>query len=296
MRKRPRLVWAALTLAAVFVLPACRNAEQPPRPAANIAVPVPADTLRTDRIKCQKVGKDSLFSCSVSIDYPSGTDSLSLAVRRYINRQLADVYLPYIQQEERKRQYVVYDGNLAAAEPMLQFYLKGNAAYLRQEAEALSRTTGEKITLCDEVSIRKTDETEKYVTYCTNVYTFLGGAHGSSYAFVANIPKASRTALEQTVDAAHEKAMQPLLRKGVLTYLQQSGETAATDQNLNDYLLLEATDIPLPATPPYLAADGVHFLYQQYEIAPYYLGMVGFVVPYRDILPYLTPEAKALAE
>lgn len=296
MKTKDCFVVTALLLAAVLTLPSCRNVKQTPQNAAGTAALAPADTLRTDRITCQNVDKDSLYSCSISVDYPSDADSLSLAVRRYVNRQLANIYLPHIQQEENNREYVIYSGSLDDAKQMLQFYLTGNASVLREAAESFSQTTGEKITMCDEVRIDKTGETEKYVTYCTNVYTFLGGAHGSSYAFVANISKESCRALEQTVDAANEKALQPLLRKGVLTYLQQSGETAATDQNLNGYLLLQGNNIPLPATPPYLAADGVHFLYQQYEIAPYYLGMVGFTVPYRDIMPYLTPEAKALAE
>jgi hypothetical protein len=36
------------------------------------------------------------------------------------------------------------------------------------------------------------------------------------------------------------------------------------------------------------------FTYQQYEIASYAEGMPSFVVPYPDIEPFLTPEAKAL--
>ena len=36
------------------------------------------------------------------------------------------------------------------------------------------------------------------------------------------------------------------------------------------------------------------FTYQQYEIASYAAGMPEFTIPFEDLFPYLTPEAKAL--
>ena len=104
------------------------------------------------------------------------------------------------------------------------------------------------------------------------------------------------------VDTARVKDLQPILRKGVLSYLnQQSGnesqtenEEQITDAQLNDYLFIENGIIPLPSSSPYLAKDGVHFIYQQYEIGPYVMGLVSFTVPLEKIKPYLTGEALKL--
>ena len=43
-----------------------------------------------------------------------------------------------------------------------------------------------------------------------------------------------------------------------------------------------------PVADPYMTEQGVHFLYQPYEIAPYAAGMPAFTISYEDIKPYLT--------
>ena len=70
-----------------------------------------------------------------------------------------------------------------------------------------------------------------------------------------------------------------------------------SDEELADYLQVEDINrIPLPANPPYLTTTGVMFCYTQYEIAPYAAGIISFEIPYDQILPFLTDEAKALSE
>ena len=46
---------------------------------------------------------------------------------------------------------------------------------------------------------------------------------------------------------------------------------------------------------PVLTPEGLRFVYQQYEIGPYALGMVEFTVPYADVKSCLTKEAVELA-
>lgn len=125
---------------------------------------------------------------------------------------------------------------------------------------------------------------------------YLGGAHGSSSIEVANILKPSGKRLTQTIDTLKLKEMQPMLRKGVLAYINANSDSSITDSSLNDYLLIEGNLIPLPATLPYLAADGLHFVYQQYEIAPYAMGIITFTVPYAEAKSFMTAEAKAQVE
>jgi hypothetical protein len=87
-------------------------------------------------------------------------------------------------------------------------------------------------------------------------------------------------------------AMQPLLVKGLISYFSEYGEPM-TEENLMEHLMLwETTQIPLPGWDPYPSADGLVFTYQQYEIASYADGMPNFTVPYKDVAPYMTPQAK----
>ena len=65
-----------------------------------------------------------------------------------------------------------------------------------------------------------------------------------------------------------------------------------------DFLFAEEVsalnNLPLPGNSPYLSDTGMVFLYTQYEIAPYSSGIITFEIPFKDIRPFLTKEAKEL--
>ena len=122
-----------------------------------------------------------------------------------------------------------------------------------------------------------------------------GGAHGSAVSYRVNILKSSGRVLGATVDAAQLEAIQPLLLHGVTTYINAQGQKVTEDEALK-LLFIDKGIIPLPAHAPYLAADGLHFVYQQYEIGPYAMGMVSFTLPYDKVKPYMTAEALQLLE
>ena len=67
-----------------------------------------------------------------------------------------------------------------------------------------------------------------------------------------------------------------------------------SEEELKEHLQLEGDLIPLPAWTPYPTADGLCFVYQQYEIASYADGMPAFTLPFDEVQPYLTPEARAI--
>ena len=56
----------------------------------------------------------------------------------------------------------------------------------------------------------------------------------------------------------------------------------------------DVNNIPLPSAPPTFTRQGLSFVYQQYEIAPYAAGMINFNIPYKKILPFLTDDAAQL--
>ncbi len=123
----------------------------------------------------------------------------------------------------------------------------------------------------------------------------MGGAHGAYIAYSLNLNKHTCKPVDNPVDSTKLKALQPLLRKGVLEYIKDAGDTETTDATLNNVLTLELNGlIPLPAHAPYVKGDSLCFIYQQYEIAPYAMGLVSFNIAYKDIKPYLTAEGKAL--
>ena len=143
-------------------------------------------------------------------------------------------------------------------------------------------------------SLVKTDETDRYVVFNNEDFVYLGGAHGG---IVGQGPltfdKKTGDLVETFLEPGSLKDIQPLLRKGLAEYFAQYDEETGAE-GVDEYLMVDNNVIPLPAWTPFPTEDGLGFLYQQYEIAPYAAGMPGFTIPYEDILPYLTPEAKAL--
>lgn len=234
---------------------------------------------------------DSTLKCSVVVDYPSGDDSLSVGVRRYVAGELVRMYLPAMQEENGKAP--MYKGSMADGKALVDFYGNMNNVYLKAQYAELKEfgIAG----LSYDLSIRKTYETDRYLTYETSCYVFLGGAHGSAVCRPVNIVKATGKVLAATVDTLKQKALQPILRRGVKEYISKAENRKIKDSDLQNMLFVEHGIIPLPATVPVLTPKGLRFVYQQYEIGPYALGMVEFTVPYTDVKSCLTKEAAELA-
>lgn len=235
--------------------------------------------------------KDSTLKCSVVVDYPSGDDSLSVGVRRYVAGELARLFLPTMQEEDEPA--AVFKGTKADGKALVDFYGKLNFGYLKSQYAELKDfgIAG----LSYDLSIRKTGETDSYLTYETSCYVFLGGAHGSAVCYPVNIVRSTGKVLAATVDTLKQKALQPILRRGVKEYISKAENRKIKDRDLQNMLFVEHGIIPLPATVPVLTPEGLRFVYQQYEIGPYALGMVEFTVPYADVKSCLTKEAAELA-
>lgn len=235
--------------------------------------------------------KDSTLKCSVVVDYPSGDDSLSVGVRRYVAGELARLFLPTMQEEDEPA--AVFKGAKEDGKALVDFYGKLNFGYLKAQYAELKDfgIAG----LSYDLSIRKTGETDRYLTYETSCYVFLGGAHGSAMCYPVNIVRSTGKVLAATVDTLKQKALQPILRRGVKEYISKAENRKIKDRDLQNMLFVEHGIIPLPATVPVLTPEGLRFVYQQYEIGPYALGMVEFTVPYADVKSCLTKEAAELA-
>lgn len=255
------------------------------------------DTLAVDSV-IYKEEPDSTLSSIIRIDYPTGDDSQAQAVRQFIGQELAKQYQNFACDGEEGKKASTYKGTLDKGQALVDFYGKANLkdlTELRDELKQNMEPTSYMPCLSNELNIRKAGETQRYITYHISGYTYLGGAHGSAVDYCKNISKATGKVLTETVDTLKTKELQPILRKGIIGYINKY-EQGANDKNLNSYLFIENGIIPVPAIAPYLAPDGVHFIYQQYEIGPYAMGMIEFTVPYDKIKPYLTTEAKKLIE
>lgn len=143
-------------------------------------------------------------------------------------------------------------------------------------------------------SLVMTDETDRYVVFDNEDYVYMGGAHGGIVGVgPLTFDKKTGDMVESFLDPVCLKDLQPLLRKGIAEYFSTYGDDV-TPETVDEYLMTDNGIIPFPSWTPFPTEEGLGFLYQQYEIAPYAAGMPAFTISYDDILPFLTPKAKYL--
>ena len=110
---------------------------------------------------------------------------------------------------------------------------------------------------------------ERYLSYRIEEYTYSGGAHGSTKVSVGTLDR--ETGRQLTLNDVFGKdglaALESELRKAVIAKIEEE-------------------NIQSPVTPTenfYLASDGWHFVYNEYEIACYAIGAIEVVVPRQPI-------------
>lgn len=146
------------------------------------------------------------------------------------------------------------------------------------------------------VNIRRIDENAHYTVYLSENYVYMGGAHGGvSGAGYLTFETATGYLFTQFLKEEAEDRLQPALRKGLKGYFAEN-ETGLNEEQLEKMLFIKAGWIPLPEQLPYPTAEGLVFTYQQYEIAPYAMGMPSFTLPYDVLMPYLTSDAVKLLD
>lgn len=125
-------------------------------------------------------------------------------------------------------------------------------------------------------------EDSTYITLKCETYQYAAGAHGSTVMDFVTLRRSDGHRMNWNLvkDMSKDEIIKAI-KNGLAEYFE------VKDVNeLPEYLLLgngedaEAKrifekDFPLPTTPPFLTANGVEVIYQQYEIAPYAAGMPG---------------------
>ena len=229
--------------------------------------------------------------------------------------EVMDGQLSHIGSYEEERLFPAFEGDFSKTESLVMYYrdkaLEAIGQLSQEDYDERVNSIEENDGLTDgqrkeiladtpgwayDFSLLKDRETDRYVVFLSQDYVYLGGAHGGVVGRGGlTFDKKDGALVEKMVDSASLDAVQPLLRKGLSQYFSDN-EMEVAPEELDNILFLETGVIPFPAWTPYPSEEGLVFTYQQYEIAAYAAGMPEFTVPYADILPYLTPEAKALLD
>lgn len=227
--------------------------------------------------------------------------------------EVMDEQLSHLGTYEENRLFPAFDGRVDDTDALMEYYrgkaLEAIGKQAQEDYDERVASIEENDGLTDEeraeilsdmpgweydFSLLKNRETDRYVVFLSEDYVYLGGAHGGIIGRGGlTFDKKEGLLVERFLDPACQDAIQPLLRKGLTDYFKD-GDMEITPEELDNVLFLESGTIPFPAWTPFPGENGLVFTYQQYEIAAYAAGMPNFTIPYDEILPYLTPEAKLL--
>lgn len=252
-----------------------------------------------------------------SLELPAGTDDASSQIREALIEDFIQSASQPGVSEDGKSQIKRFDGDVNDPQALVDYYGKAGYELLlgmaKSDYEDRMSYLNADTTMSEEdremikkdipqwafdLTVSKQTDTLSYIIYDSQSYCYYGGAHGGiSGTGAMTFDKTTGAKISRFLKSDATKALQPLIRKGLLQYYKEAGDPM-TDSQLSERLQIEGTIIPQPQRTPFPNAkgDSLIFTYGQYEIACYADGMPSFSLSVEELAPYLTDEAKELLD
>lgn len=269
------------------------------------------DSIKLD--SADYIIEDSLLAIvKIHYEFPTGTSKFATSLRSYVVKDLQSIADNFMQYEDQPKQSTSEPPKHDMIADMKQIVNHCGEQIYKKLSDGARDSYNYYVSIGEQTPLpysfkkdfRLLYATDKYGTFMDACSEYTGGAHGL-------FGKAAITFARHTgkqllvVDTLKAKAMQPIIKAGICEYLNQwyadggvIGENdSITPSTLSQFLFENAMEdncVPLPACMPALTPQGVLFFYNPYEIAPYMAGVITFTVPYAQIKPFLTREAKKL--
>lgn len=244
------------------------------------------DTLVTDSIS--RAPSDQNCSVELTVDFPTaGPEALVDSIQSYIATEMKSFYMARLDGDGEPHA-ANYTGDIKDGKALVDFHAEHILADMQDIYRSFTSDSGVQTYMTDQGTIRKSSENDSIVTYESGCYQFEGGAHGLYWLEGTTFRKSDGTRIVIDIDPFQVDDMQPLLREGLSQYLKDNGSEMTVDDLINGGTFMTGGQIPLPSSNPYLTADGVKFVYQEYEIGPYALGTPSFTIPLDKIQPFLS--------
>jgi len=260
--------------------------------SSGISADEPSDTIVTEQVAWSDsavTDSGSVVTCVINMAFPvNGPAAAVDSIRAWIGRRLSSNGIGAVEQPYARAAANTSDGKTLARSVGTTAVAMG-----LQEVRGLeSEWSDMRIGYDYRWDIKMSYQTERYSTFSANSYVYLAGAHGSTF-FTGQTFGADGTLLdwENTIIPSQRADLIELAKKALM---KQYFEVETYD-DFRNALLINPDTLPLPVAPPYFMADGLHMVYQQYEIASYADGLPGCVIPYESVAPMLTGQAAVLA-
>lgn len=239
---------------------------------------------------------DSTATSALNVAFPVANKKnaqLAAAINEWISEQLGGTYGDSAEGDYAK----LLSDTAAMVDHYYAAIKKLNDDNWKEMAENMQPEDLQGMQLFDSIAITKTAEGKDWVTFQFVNDVFQGGAHGSHLVFGQTFRKSDGRRIGwDIIRQLPEGNLQELMRKGLVSYFAAYNEEGFKEEDLESVLDESARYyIPMPQCPPLFTSEGILFLYNQYEIAAYAMGLPCFVLTWEELKPHLNVTAKRLA-
>jgi hypothetical protein len=244
---------------------------------------------------------DAYVSQNMKVDFPlpEAKGVLADTIRAYLVKAVANNYFPLY--EEADSAGKTFEYKVGDEEGFLSAYAGEGMTRMVAEVTQMAED-GWATGYYNNYTASISTQTEKYVTLEEAHEIFTGGAHGAYIVSGITFRVSDGARMGWNLfDMSKKSELIALLKKGVMEYLEVSSEEELQEQ-------LQVWDdpdtpenelefgLPLPRAVPYLTSRGVAFVYQQYEIACYAVGLPSVTIPVEELRDLLSEEGRALLD
>ena len=170
------------------------------------------------------------------------------------------------------------------ANVLFQEYKKSNETYLRNNAELKNSLS----VLENEIQIQGVAMylDSKILSYSYERYAFMGGPHGNSSRLLYNFDLSNSHLITES-DLFTDNYTESLTRLIKQQIVEDNAEMESV-ADLNDFHFFE--DLIKPNNNFYITAEGIVYVYNPYDIAPYSTGQTVVLLTFDKLKPILKPE------
>lgn len=268
---------------------------------------------------------------SITVCYPAKDDRSVVAdsLRMYYSNELRSLRDPNILFQDTPDSLPLFSGDICDGKALLSYYGSagfenmravaehGMAEWLEynqaeaEEGEEPQSIPGYMFSNMNEVTFSVEDSTESYITLKCDQYFYTGGAHPNNSLFFTtfDLQNGHRMGYNLIDTVTYKAELYEFIKEGMKEYVadmcpDEFPDGVVSEAQLAEQLTWWADDssgemkvnVQFPTAEPSLTKNGVLFMYQAYEVAPYAFGRPGVTVPYEKIKPYMTPEGRKLIE
>ena len=132
------------------------------------------------------------------------------------------------------------------------------------------------------------EQTDLYVTYISDGYSYTGGAHPMPWYYGVSFNKADGNTIGYEIFEDPDQLVE-LISENIR---QQYFDYFNTEEE--EYLFEPDDFFPLPTNQPWIESDSIVFCYGPFEIAPYAAGMPLCKIAISDLQPYFSEIGKSI--